>query len=66
MTTRRTELRRFLPNGKPDRRFGNGGRLTVKSTAPSAIAFDAGGRIYTAPLGRNSSQTIVKVARFIP
>jgi uncharacterized delta-60 repeat protein len=61
-----TGLRRFRTNGKLDRGFGRGGRLKAKIGAPSAITFDAAGRIYTVSLPRNPSQPTVKVARFIP
>lgn len=59
-------LRRFLLDGKPDLGFGPDGRLTAKVGAPSAIAFGAGGRIYTAGVARNKSRTILKIARFTP
>jgi uncharacterized delta-60 repeat protein len=66
VAARKIELRRFLPDGKIDMGFGPRGRLTAKSTAPSAIALDARGRIYTVSLARNQSQTTVRVVRFIP
>jgi uncharacterized delta-60 repeat protein len=63
---RRFELRRFRPNGKLDRQFGPGGRLTAKAQIPNAIALDGDGRIYTVGLAGFSAQTVVQVARFIP
>lgn len=62
----RIELRRFRANGKLDRRFGPGGRLTAKAEAPGAIALDAQGRIYTLSLSLGPSATTLRIARFIP
>jgi hypothetical protein len=65
-TRGRAELRRFRLDGRLDRGFGRAGRLTAKVGLPGAIALDARGRIYTVSLAQGSSQTTVRVARFIP
>jgi uncharacterized delta-60 repeat protein len=59
-------LRRLHPNGALDRQFGPGGKLQAKGDEPSALAFNAEGRIYTAAVARTKTQTVVEVARFIP
>ena len=59
-------LRRYLPEGAVDMGFGPEGRLTAGGVAPSAIALDASGRIYTVSLKRDLHHTKVTLARFIP
>lgn len=59
-------LRRYLPEGNVDTTFGPGGRLTAAGSAPSAIALDASGRIYTVSLAPDLHRTKITLARFIP
>jgi uncharacterized delta-60 repeat protein len=63
---RGTELRRLRLDGRPDPGFGPGGVIAARIAIPSALAFDAGGRIYTLSLTGDSTRRTIKVARFVP
>jgi hypothetical protein len=64
--TRQIVLRRYLEDGRVDADFGPGGLLTAKGKAPSAIALDSDGRIYTVSVSPESARTTITLARFIP
>jgi uncharacterized delta-60 repeat protein len=66
MAAKRIVLRRFLADGKVDKRFGPEGQLTGPGPTPSVIALDAQGRIYTVSLSKGAARTSVRIARFIP
>jgi uncharacterized delta-60 repeat protein len=59
-------LKRYRVDGRLDRGFGPGGVLRAKGTAPTAIAFDSRGRVYTVGVPRSSKPRTLKVARFTP
>jgi hypothetical protein len=66
LSAKQIVLRRYLANGKVDRRFGPNGKLTAAGQVPSAIALDGAGRIYTLSVSHDSTKGTVTVARFIP
>jgi uncharacterized delta-60 repeat protein len=66
LSTKRILLRRYLSNGKVDRHFGPHGQLSADGKAPSTIALDPKGRIYTVSVSPDTAETSVQIARFVP